>query len=33
MAGFGVVKAPSGDVWAWEPKEAFHEVARRYAST
>ncbi|WP_188194167.1 hypothetical protein [Nonomuraea sp. SYSU D8015] len=33
MAGFGVVKAPADDIWAWEPKEAFHEVARRYAST
>jgi hypothetical protein len=33
MAGFGVVKAPSGDVWAWEPKGAFHGVARRYVST
>ncbi|MFD0855672.1 hypothetical protein ACFQ07_25750, partial [Actinomadura adrarensis] len=33
MAGFGVVKAPAGAPWTWEPKEAFHEVARRYAST
>jgi hypothetical protein len=32
MAGFGVVKVNADDVWTWEPKEAFHEVARRYAS-
>ncbi|GAA3954657.1 hypothetical protein GCM10023085_41410 [Actinomadura viridis] len=30
MAGFGVVKVRDGR--AWEPKEAFHEVARRYAA-
>ncbi|WP_127937926.1 hypothetical protein [Nonomuraea polychroma] len=33
MAGFGVVKVPAADIWTWEPKEAFHEVARRYTST
>jgi hypothetical protein len=33
VAGFGMVKAPFGIVWMWEPKEAFHEVARWYAST
>jgi hypothetical protein len=33
MAGFGVVKVPADDIWAWKPKEAFHEVARRYASS
>lgn len=31
MAGFGVVKVHADDVWTWEPKAAFHEVARRYA--
>ncbi|MFB4318685.1 hypothetical protein [Actinomadura sp. 21ATH] len=29
MAGFGVVKQ-AADAPGWEPKEAFHEVARRY---
>jgi hypothetical protein len=31
MAGFGVVKVLAEDPSRWEPKEAFHEVARRYA--
>jgi len=31
MAGFGVVKAKADDPAAWAAKEAFHEVARRYA--
>jgi len=31
MAGFGVVKAKADDPFHWEPKAAFHEVARRYA--
>jgi hypothetical protein len=31
MAGFGVVKVSPDDPSRWEPKEAFHEVARRYA--
>ncbi|WP_129669440.1 hypothetical protein [Phytoactinopolyspora endophytica] len=30
MAGFGVVKTSADDPACWEPKEAFHEVARRY---
>jgi hypothetical protein len=30
MAGFGVVKVSPEDPSRWEPKEAFHEVARRY---
>lgn len=30
MAGFGVVKTSADDPARWEPKEAFHEVARRY---
>ncbi|MEU8332884.1 hypothetical protein [Micromonospora sp. NPDC048839] len=30
MAGFGVVRIPSDDPSRWEPKEAFHQVARRY---
>lgn len=29
-AGFGVVKVPPDDPHDWTPKEAFHEVARRY---
>jgi hypothetical protein len=32
MAGFGVVKVDPDAVWTWEPKEAFHEVARRYVA-
>ncbi|MFV2178855.1 hypothetical protein ACFHW2_41565 [Actinomadura sp. LOL_016] len=32
MAGFGVVRQAS-DAPDWEPKEAFHEVARRYGHT
>ncbi|NEE02413.1 hypothetical protein [Phytoactinopolyspora halotolerans] len=32
MAGFGVVKTSADDPSHWEPKEAFHEVARRYSS-
>jgi hypothetical protein len=32
MAGFGVVKVSADDPWRWEPKEAFHEVARRYGA-
>lgn len=32
MAGFGVVKVPADAPDTWEPKEAFHEVARRYAA-
>ena len=31
MVGFGVVKASAENPSEWEPKEAFHEVARRYA--
>ncbi len=31
MAGFGVVKVPHDDLSRWEPKEAYAEVARRYA--
>ncbi|ONK11327.1 hypothetical protein [Streptomyces sp. MP131-18] len=31
MAGFGVVKVPHDDLSEWRPKEAFAEVARRYA--
>ncbi|REE94769.1 hypothetical protein [Thermomonospora umbrina] len=30
MAGFGIVKVRPDDVWAWDPKQAFHDVARRY---
>ncbi|CAL9534606.1 hypothetical protein SUDANB121_04129 [Nocardiopsis dassonvillei] len=30
-AGFGVVR-PSADLASWEPKEAFHAVAKHYAS-
>jgi hypothetical protein len=29
-AGFGVVRTAEGDPASWEPKEAFHAVARRY---
>lgn len=29
-AGFGLVRAPGDDPAAWEPKEAFRAVARRY---
>lgn len=32
MAGFGVVKVDPDDPTRWTPKEAFHAVARRYAS-
>ncbi|MGP4029375.1 hypothetical protein [Actinomadura sp. 3N407] len=32
MAGFGVVRQ-AADAPGWEPKEAFHEVARRYGHT
>ncbi|MFI6522786.1 hypothetical protein ACIBF1_45035 [Spirillospora sp. NPDC050679] len=32
MAGFGVVRQ-AADAPDWEPKEAFHEVARRYGGT
>jgi hypothetical protein len=32
MAGFGVVKVRPDDVWTWDPKQALHEVARRYAT-
>jgi hypothetical protein len=32
MAGFGVVGVHADDIWSWEPKEAFNEVARRYAA-
>jgi hypothetical protein len=31
MASFGVVKVNPNDVAEWEPKEAFHDVARLYA--
>ena len=31
MAGFGVVKVYPDGPRRWQPKEAFHEVARRYA--
>ncbi|TQJ25057.1 hypothetical protein FBZ33_5403 [Micromonospora sp. A202] len=30
MAGFGVVRVPPEDPSQWEPKEAFHQVARCY---
>ncbi len=30
MAGFGVVRVSPDDPSRWKPKEAFHEVARRY---
>jgi hypothetical protein len=30
-AGFGIVKIPDDVPYRWEPKEAFHEVARRYS--
>jgi hypothetical protein len=26
------VKVSADDPWRWEPKEAFHEVARRYGA-
>ncbi|WP_223830357.1 hypothetical protein [Nocardiopsis quinghaiensis] len=29
-AGFGVVRTSADDPASWEPKTAFHEVARRY---
>ncbi|QUH03164.1 hypothetical protein HUO13_22155 [Saccharopolyspora erythraea] len=32
MAGFGVVKVGPDDPSLWEPKNAYHEVARRYGS-
>ncbi|MFC5752299.1 hypothetical protein [Actinomadura rugatobispora] len=32
MAGFGVVKVSADDPGRWEPKEAFHEVARRFGA-
>jgi hypothetical protein len=31
MASFGVVKVDPDDITRWEPKEAFHEIARLYA--
>lgn len=31
MASFGLVKVSADDVAQWEPKEAFHDVARIYA--
>jgi hypothetical protein len=31
MASFGVVKVNPDDVTQWEPKEAFHDIARLYA--
>lgn len=31
MASFGLVKFDDSDVTAWEPKQAFHDVARIYA--
>ncbi|MET8864914.1 hypothetical protein ABZW11_18410 [Nonomuraea sp. NPDC004580] len=32
MAGFGIVKVPPGEPGSWTRKEAFDEVARRYAA-
>lgn len=32
MASFSLVKVDPEDVTRWEPKQAFHEVARRYAN-
>jgi len=32
MAGFGVVAVRPDDPWTWDPKQAFHAVAERYAT-
>jgi hypothetical protein len=32
MAGFGVVSVRPDDMWTWDPKQAFHKVAQRYAT-
>jgi hypothetical protein len=32
MAGFGVVSVRPDDMWTWDPKQAFHKVADRYAT-
>lgn len=33
MAGFGLVKVSADDTRRWTPKQAYHEVAHRYAAT